>query len=138
MFWLIWGTVGGLGLFIVYGFTRYGFIYALIVTALFLPFHISDYKKMFNENNWIAVVGRSLCLYFIGAYIGGFVAAGGGLMGFNNDLLDQYVLLLCFLFSYSVLGFTIILHTFFRESRVYKFFTDVFEGMHLMNVFWRY
>ena len=138
MFWLIWGTVGGLGIFIVYGFTRYGFIYAIIVTALFLPFHVSDYKQMFNENNWIAIIGRSLCLYFIGAYVGGFVAAAGGLMKLSNDRFDLLVLLVCLIFSYTTLGFAIILHTCFRDSRAHKFIEDVFEGMHFMNVLWRY
>lgn len=138
IFWLIYGTVGGLGLFIVIGFTRYGFIYALIVTVLFLPFHISDYRIFFRQHNWIAIVGRSLSLYFIGAAISGFVATMGGLVSISHDFLDQLILLGCLIFSYLVLGLKLILDAFFRESRVYKFFEDVYEGMYSMGVLWRY
>lgn len=135
--WLIGGIVGGFGLFIVIGFTRRGFVYALLVTVLFLPFHISDYRHFFRQKNWIAIVGRSLSLYFIAAYVGGFVATMGGLMSISIDVFDQLILLACLLFSYFVLGFGLILYTFFKESRVYKYFQDIFDGMHLMGVLWR-
>lgn len=142
LFWifmagLIWGTVGGIVIFIAFAFTRYGFIYALLVTAFFSIFHLSDFKRFILNRNWMAFTGRAVCLYSICAFIGGLVALASGLILPNVDQIDMYVMILCFLISYAGIFFWLILNNFFYKTRFYKNLFEIVDGLHVIGVLWR-
>jgi hypothetical protein len=134
--WFLGGIIGGLGLLLTILFTRYGFLYALMVTALFLPFHISDLKGFFLNKNRFAFFGRILCLYLIGSYIGGFVAFSAGLMMVPSNQFAGYTLLISLIISWLVLAFGMILFFFFNESLLMKWFRQIFRGLSKIGVFW--
>ncbi|MEZ5426084.1 MAG: hypothetical protein R2747_07465 [Pyrinomonadaceae bacterium] len=137
VFVLIWGTVGGLALFLTVIISRYGYFVALSVTAFFSLFHLSDLKTFFAERNWMAFAGRLFCLYVLGAFIGGFVAFASGLKRVSLDRLDHIILAGCFVFSFSVMAFWVILANFFDRSRLYRDIQKIVEGLKVIGVFWK-
>lgn len=142
LFWIfaasiIWGIVGGLMLFMTIESTRYGFIYVFIFTLFFLPFHLSDYKTFIDEKNWLAFTGRSICLYAIGACVGGFIFVAAGWIEFSIDKIDMYLMAFSILISYFCVSFWLILNNFFHNSRLFKYIFEIVDGMHILGVLWK-
>lgn len=134
--WLFGGFIGGLVIFLTILFTRYGVIFAVIITALFLPFHISDLKAFFREKNYLVFLGRLFCLYLIASYIGGFVAMAGGLMKIGQNQFNLIALVISYLFSYAAITFFGSLTLFFPESHLMKSWQRLYRGLFKIGVFW--
>lgn len=135
---LIYGLVIGLGVYLTILFTRYAFLWALLVTTFFLPFHISDLQIFYRGKNWLALIGRLICLYTISSFISGFVAFTSGLIKIKFDLFDRTVLIIAVFLSYICFAFWAILVRFFPESRLYTNIKKTFDGLYVLGIFWRY
>jgi hypothetical protein len=140
--WLVWilinGLVIGLGVFLTILFTRYAFLWALLITTFFVPFHWSDLKTFYFDKNWLALIGRSICLYAISSFLIGFVAFVSGLIEITFDLFDVTVFYISVSLSFICVSGWAILVRFFPASRLYTNIKKTFDGLYKLGILWHY
>ena len=139
LFLILFGVIiASLSVFLTLLFMYFGFIWSLLITILFLPFHIVDFKSFFLNKNWFAFFGRFICLYTIASFIGGYVVYMSGLMYIEQGQFVGIIAIFSVIISFTGVPFTLILHLYFSKTSLYRKIQKTIDGLYAIGVLWRY
>ena len=131
-----WGFIGGIIISMGAFTVRYKPFWCLGFTAFFMLFHLSDFKKFYEERNWLSLTGRFIVLYAITSFIISiFFLAFGGFQ--SIDIFDIIGFLT--LMSISIIAVTVwmLLKQYAHQTRLYRELEKVVDGLYVLGVFWK-
>ncbi len=131
-----WGFIGGLMISMGAFTARYRPFWCLGFTCFFMLFHLSDFKKFYDERNWLALTGRFIALYGITAFIISFFVLIFG--GFTQiDIFDIVGFPIVMLASIIVVTVWMLLKQYGEHTWLYREFAKVVDGLHVIGVLWK-
>jgi hypothetical protein len=138
-FLISWGTlVVGTGLYLGIMFAYYGLYWVLGGMCFFLIFHLGDLRDFFKERNFIAIIGRLLCLYGLTSFIAGFIAYASGAYRIKESLFSEIALIFSIALSLLTVIIAVITYRYLWHSSVPKFFRNILDKLYESGIFWRY
>ena len=133
---IYWGFIGGLMVSMAAFTIRYRPFWCLGFTGFFMLFHLSDFKKFYDERNWLALTGRFVALYGMTSFIiSMFVLAFGGFS--QVDIFDLVGFLSVMVASILVTTIWMLLKQYWNETWLYREFAKVVDGLHVIGVLWK-
>ena len=131
-----WGFIGGIIVSMGAFTARYKPFWCLGFTFFFMLFHLSDFKRYFEERNWLSLTGRFIVLFAITSFILSiFFLAFGGFV--NIDIFDIFGALTVMCVSIIVVTTWMLLKQYGKNTWLYREFEKIVDGLHVLGVLWK-
>ena len=131
-----WGFIGGIIVSMGAFTARYKPFWCLAFTAFFMLFHLSDFKKFYEERNWLSFAGRFIVLYAITSFILSiFFLAFGGFV--NIDIFDIFGALTVMCASIIVVTTWLLLKQYANQTQFFQELEKIVDGLYVLGVFWK-
>ena len=127
------GLLGGIVVSISLAFIILSPVWIFLTAAFFSLFHLSDFRRMFREKQWLGIIGRAVILLAFSSYLAGFICFS--IIGAPYLMVLSMLPLVPFGMLCG-LGW-IWTDKYFPENPILRWFDEVGRGAYKLGAFWK-
>lgn len=136
LFGAYWGFICGLGSTMAVFTIHHLPFWCFGVSLFFVLFHLSDFKKFYEEKNWLAFSGRYIALLAITAFIVSLFAFTFQAFG-KFHFFDIFIPLLTPIGIFAGIVW-VLLERYGQHTVCYRECAKIIDGLYALGIFWRY